>query len=259
MMQTALDNTRQSNTSIGVMQSKMEESLREQKGLLAAPVANVNQKLDQMSGDFQGVRETVLDLNQRLNKLDAKITDLTNLVNNINARPAPPPPTATPDPANGGGITNTTPAAGTTPAGPPAGMKAGDSYTNAYRDYIAGSYDLALQEFQDYLKYYPSTELASGAQYYIGDIYFKRKDYASAITAFDAVLEHYSDNSKTPDAHLMKGRSLQMQGKRDAAAKEYRETVSKYSDSTAAAKAKTYLKELGLSSSSTGPARRRRS
>jgi tol-pal system protein YbgF len=255
LMQASLDNTRQSNTAIGVMQAKLEESLKEQKGVLVAPVANVSQKLEAMSQDFQSVRETVLDLNSRMGKLDAKITDLQNLMNNINSqRLAPPPPTVPDGSANGGA-----PAGGSTaPAGPPTpppGMKAGDSYTNAYRDYIAGSYDLALSEFTDYLKYFPTADFASGAQYYVGDIYYKRKDYENAIIAFDAVLEHFSDNSKTPDAHLMKGRSLQALGKRDSAAKEYKETIAKYPETPAAAKAKTLLKELGLASSSSTPAR----
>jgi tol-pal system protein YbgF len=144
-------------------------------------------------------------------------------------------------PAGAGGISTT---------GPPPGMQAETSYTNAYRDYGAGNYDLALQELKDYVRYFPQTQLAPNAQYYIGDIYYRRKDYDNAITAFDAVLEHFSDNNKTPDAHLMKGRSLLAENKRDAAAREFKEIIAKYPDSDAAAKAKSLLKELGLSSSS---------
>jgi tol-pal system protein YbgF len=129
-------------------------------------------------------------------------------------------------------------------------MSAEAAYTNAYRDYVGGNYDLAMQEFTDYVKYFNNTQFAPNAQYYIGDIYYKRKDYDNAIQAFDAVLEHYSDNSKTPDSHLMKGRSLQAEGKRDAAAREYKEVVNKYPDTEAAAKAKSLLKELGLSAAS---------
>jgi tol-pal system protein YbgF len=110
-----------------------------------------------------------------------------------------------------------------------------------------------MQEFGDYLKYFGTTQFAPNAQYYIGDIYFRRKDYDNAVQAFDAVLEHYQDNSKTADAHLMKGKSLLALGKRDAAAREFKEVTSRYPSSDAAPKARTLLKELGLATSSDVP------
>jgi tol-pal system protein YbgF len=250
-LQVLLNNSGQTNAAIVSMQQRTDENIKRQQEVIAAPVAAVGTKLDQMADDFRNMRETVLDMNSRIGKLDQKVVDLQNLMNVIKSQPAPPPPTqggdlgaATPAmgmPAGAGGISTT---------GPPPGMQAETSYTNAYRDYGAGNYDLALQELKDYVRYFPQTQLAPNAQYYIGDIYYRRKDYDNAITAFDAVLEHFSDNNKTPDAHLMKGRSLLAENKRDAAAREFKEIIAKYPDSDAAAKAKSLLKELGLSSSS---------
>jgi tol-pal system protein YbgF len=244
MMQTTLDNVQRTNAAIISMQQHVDDNLKRQQDVVGAPVAAVGTKLDQMSDDFRSMRETVLDMNSRIGKLDQKIVDLQNLMNVIKTPPAAPPPTQE-LPASAGGTT------GSVPGGPPPGMQAETSYTNAYRDYLANNYTLAMQEFKDYVRYFPQTQLAPNAQYYVGDIYFRNKDYDNAITAFDAVLEHFSDNPKTPDAHLMKGRSLLAQTKRDAAAKEFKEIIAKYPDSDAAAKAKALLKELGLSSSST--------
>ncbi len=249
LMQTALDNTNRSNVSILGMQDKMTESLKAQGQNVVGPVAAVGSKLDAMSEDFRSVRENVLDMNSRMGKLDAKITDLQNAVQVLKSPPPPPAPVVPLEQSPSLGV----PTAGTTTTSPkpPAGMQAEATYTNAYRDYVGGNYDLALSEFTDYLKYFPTTQFAPNAQYYIGDIFYKRKEYENAIIAFDAVLEHFSDNNKTPDAHLMKGRSLLALGKRDAASREFKEITSRYPDSDAAAKAKSLLKELGLSSSST--------
>ena len=90
-------------------------------------------------------------------------------------------------------------------SGPPAGVSADTLYSNAVRDNSTGKYDLALQEFSDYLKYFPTTAFAANAQYYIGDINYRRNDYTNALQAFDAVLERFPDGSKTADAHYMKG------------------------------------------------------
>lgn len=250
LMQTTLDNSQRTNAAIISMQQHMDETLKQQQAGVGAPLAAVGSKVDQMSEDFRNLRETVLDMNSRMGKLDQRVVDLQNLMNVIKSQPPTPPPATPQDP-------NATPAngmlasqGGTTTTAPPAGMQAETSYTNSYRDYMAGNYALAMQEFKDYVRYFPQTVFAPNAQYYIGDIYYKNKDYDNAITAFDAVLEHFSDNPKTPDAHLMKGRSLMAQTKRDAAAKEFREITTKYPDSDAAAKARSLLKELGLSPAS---------
>jgi tol-pal system protein YbgF len=244
LVQQALDASNRTNTSVAVMQDRFNDALKQQQQSVAAPVASVGSKLDQMSEDFRAVRESVLDMNSRLGKLDAKIADLQNAINVV--RNPPPAPGVT------GTDSSAPPLSGQPTSGPPPGMSADTTYTNAFRDYGSGKYDLALQEFTDYLKYYPNTQFAPNAQFYIGDIYSKRKDYENAIQAFDAVLEHYSENSKTASAHLKKGEALLALGRRDAAAREFRDVITHYPDSDVAPRAKTDLRDLGLSA---GPAR----
>ena len=84
---------------------------------------------------------------------------------------------------------------------------------------MAGKYDIAFQEFSEYLKYFGKTDLAPNAQYYIGDIYYRKMDYTNALMAFDAVLEVFPENPKTPDARYMKAMSLLKLGRNDSAAR----------------------------------------
>ncbi len=240
LVQTTLDAVNRTNNLVNVMENKFNDAMKQQQQSVAAPVLSVGTKLDQMSEDFRAVRESVLDMNTRMGKLDAKMADLQNLINTLRTPPPPPPGS----PATGDG--STTPQA-QVPTGPPAGMSAETLYTNAFRDYVGGKYDLAMQEFSDYLRYFPTTTFASNAQYYIGDIYYRRQDYANAQQAFDAVLERYADGNKTPDALYMKGQSLIQLGKNDAAAAEFRDVIRRFPDTDLAAKAKARLKEMGLS------------
>lgn len=239
LVQTTFDAVSRTNNLVNVMENKFNDTMKQQQQSLSGPVANVGQKLDQMSEDFRAVRESVLDMNTRMSKLDAKMADLQNLISTMQRPAAAPPGVGSTD---GGTATQAAPT-------PP--MQAADLYTNAVRDSRSGKYDIALQEFNDYLKYFPKTEFAPNAQYYIGDIYYRRNDYENAVTAFDAVLEQYSENSKTPDAHYMKGMSLLKMGKRNDAAREFRDVYTKYQDSEVAPRAKDQLKQLGLS---VGPA-----
>jgi len=137
LVQQTLDSVTRTNTTLAVMENKFNEAMRQQQQTLSGPVANVGQKLDQMAEDFRAVRESVLDMNSRISKLDAKMADLQNLINTMR-NPAPPPPTGDNNGASNG-------LTGQAPAGPPAGMQAAPMYTNAYRDYKAGKYDLAMQ------------------------------------------------------------------------------------------------------------------
>jgi tol-pal system protein YbgF len=129
-------------------------------------------------------------------------------------------------------------------------------YQNATRDKLGGKNDLALQEFNDYLKYYGEAPLAPAAQFWVGSIQFDHGDFDDALNAFDLVLEKYPANNKTPDALYMKGRTLLKLNRRNDAAKEFRELIRRYPGSDATTKAKAQLKQMGLSAATSASRRR---
>ena len=247
LTQQTLESVNRTNEAVAVMQNRFNDAMKQQQDSLNGPVANVGQKLDQMSEDFRAVRESVLDMNTRLGKLDAKVADLQNLINTIHSAPAAPPPPAGGIIAPGG--TAVPGGANTGAGGPPAGLQADSLYTNAFRDYQAGKYDIAAQEFSDYLKYFGNTSFAPAAQYYAADIDYRQQDYEKALQGFDTVLEKYDDNAKTADAHYMKGNCEMKLGRTQAAAKDFRDVYTQYADLNPdlAAKAKARLREMGVS------------
>jgi TolA-binding protein len=251
LTQQTLDSVNRANTTVAIMQSSFNDTMKQQKESLTGPVANVGQKLDAMSDDFRAVRESVLDMNTRMGKLDAKIADLENLINTVRAPAAPPPSNGA---APGDSNSSLAPPA---PGG--ACGQAGALYTGAYSDQLAGKYDIAFQEFSDYLKCFSNTDLAPNAQYYLADIYYRKADYANALMAFDAVLEKFANNGKTPDARYMKAMCLVKLGKNDSAAREFRDIYALYltDHPDTAAKAKAQLREMGLTVGAATAKRRR--
>jgi tol-pal system protein YbgF len=244
-VQQALDAANRTNTALAGLQGGIQEQLRQQGKEVIAPVAGVGSKVDQMLTEFQEVRNSMSDVTTRLGKVEQQIIDLSNQVRTINTPAAPPPSTT---PASGAG------APGPTTAGVPP-ISGDVLYQNAYRDKLGGKSDLALQEFNDYLKYYAEAPLAPAAQFWIGDIYFNQGDFDNALKAFDMVLEKYPANTKTPDALYMKGRTLVKMDRRNAGANEFRELIRRYPGSELATKARAQLKSLGLSASTAGPSR----
>jgi tol-pal system protein YbgF len=243
-VQQLTDSATRANNALATLQGAIQEQLRTQGKEVMAPVANVGTKIDEMSTAFQQVQNSMADVTTRLGKLEQQMTDLSNAVRTINSPAAPP------GQSSGAGSTGPSSSSSVPPI-------SGDTlYVNANRDRLGGKADLALQEYQQYVKYYGDSQLAPAAQFWVGDIYFNQGDYENALKAFDEVLVRWTANNKTPDAFLMKGKTLMKLDRRNAAATEFRALIKQYPSSEAAAKARAQLRQMGLSASSS-PARRR--
>jgi TolA-binding protein len=234
LVKQALEESAKLSAALAAMQKNVGGQLADQQAKVVAPVATLGTKVDELSNDTRAVRENVADLATRLGKLDNKLEDISSAIRTLNTPPVAPPP-----PANG---------AAQTPA-PPPGVSADSLWQNALRDKSSGKDELAMKEFSDFVKYFPQSENAPIAQYYIGDLYDRAKQYEDAVQAFDAVLERYAENPRTPDALYMKGVDLMKAGRRTDAATEFKDFLERYPGHSLAPKAQLHLKELGLSTS----------
>jgi len=242
-LQTALQQAIQESTrvaaAVATLQKSVNDRLADQQTKLEAPLAAVDTRLEQSSEDTRAIRENVTALNTRINNLDNKLADISSAVRSLASSITPPPP----PPANG----NAAPGAPT----PPPGVTAESLWQNAFRDYSSGKDELAMSEFADYLKYFPQqTENAAAVQYYVGQLYDRAKQYDDAIQAFDAVLERYPENPKTPDALYMKGVDLMKAGRKSDAITEFKDFLSQYPSHALASNARQHLRELSPGSSS---------
>ncbi len=225
----------------------MQESLNASVTRSLTPVNNLNTHVDAMGDDVRSLRDALADLSSRLERMDAKITDVKNqmqIMQNPPTAPGTTPSQGVPQNIGGGPGMSGQPVGG--PGAPPMGMSAEKSYTDARRDQQTGNLDLAYQEYQQYLTYFPNTELAASAQYYMGEIAYNRNDFKSSIQAFDAVLERYPKNPKTADAHYMKGLALAKGGQRAQAIQELRALVQTYPNTEQARKASAALRDPHL-------------
>jgi TolA-binding protein len=190
-----------------------------------------------MSDEFRSVSVTVQELAKGISKLDQKLSDLKTIVTTINT-PTPPP-------------------AANDPNKPPAGVTAEGLFQNAFRDYSGGKEELALAEFADYLKYFPESEKAPDAQYYIGQIYDHGKMYKDAVQAFDAVLK-YPPNPRAGDAMYMKGVDLMKDGQKTEAAKALKEFIERFPTHGSVLNARGRLRELGVNPPGARPSQRKK-
>jgi tol-pal system protein YbgF len=212
--------------------------------------ANSGARLDTMSTQVQGLSDNLEEIKSRLGKLNQQLVDLQNTVQSVDAKISSGGASAPSTGAGGsvGGASQPTggqPPTGAASAAGPA-PSADTLYSNGLRDITSGKYDLARQEFQDYLKYYGDTDLASNAQFYLGEIAYSQKKYDQAVTEFDKVLSNYPKSFKLAPAHLKKGMALIELGQKTAGVRELRDVVRRFPGTEEERRARAKLKELGV-------------
>jgi tol-pal system protein YbgF len=238
LIEQAMDSVNKLNTSMSSVQKTTQD-------FSAASGA----RLDTMGTQVQGLSDNVGDLQARMGKLDQKLTDIQNTLQNVDSKLASPAPGSAPPPAatyNGpSGATPTIPPGGPAPSavGPPA--SADVLYSNALRDINGKHYDLATQEFQDYLKFYGDTDLASNAQFYLGEVAFMQSQFQGALDAYNKVIENYPKSFKTASARMRKGYCLAELGQKASAVRELRAVIRLYPGTDEARRATAKLKEMG--------------
>ncbi|MBE6448181.1 MAG: tol-pal system protein YbgF [Alphaproteobacteria bacterium] len=94
---------------------------------------------------------------------------------------------------------------------------ADEIYAEAMEDLHAGKHDEAAQKFTSLMTKYPDHKLAGNAQYWLGEAYYAKKDYAKAAVAFGKGLEKYKDGNKGADSLLKLGMSMRQLDKKTEA------------------------------------------
>lgn len=243
LVQQSLDTVNALNAQMGTLQKNVQEA-----------TANSSSKIDTMSTQTQGLSDNLSDVQARVGKLATQMNDIQSTLQSIDGRLAG----GAPAPGSGGG----TGAPGAAPTGgtPNGGGNGGLSsmpgissdtlYQNALRDFTTGKYDLARQEFGDYVKQFPNTDLASNAQFYLGEISYQQGEYKDAIAQYNLVLTNYPQSYKQGASLLKKGLAEVEMGSKATGIRDLREVVRRFPGTDDARRAQAKLKELGATTTS---------
>jgi tol-pal system protein YbgF len=196
----------------------LQATLQKQQGDSGAHV-------DQIAGQIQSLNDTLDELKARLAKVSKQLEDMQSSQQSQASQQA----------------TQQAQQQAAASAPPPDVL-----YNNALRDYNGDKNDLAVQEFSDYLKYYPNTDLAGNCYFYLGEIQFRQGNYQQAAQSYDQVMQNFPTGNKTASAQLKKGFSLIELGKQDDGVTELRHVIQRYPKSNEALQARERLRKLGV-------------
>jgi len=203
--------------------NKVGSAVNNLQGLIQKQQGDSATHGDQLSGQIQALNDSIDELKARLAKVSKQLEDMQSAQQSIAAQQAQQAQQA---------------------AAPPPDVL----YNNALRDFNAAKNDLAVQEFRDYIKYYPNTDLAGNAYYYLADIEYRQGNYQQAAKDYDEVLQNFPSGNKAAAAQLKKGFALIELGQKDDGVSELRHVIQRYPRSPEATQAQDRLRKLGVTS-----------
>jgi tol-pal system protein YbgF len=252
LIQQQLDAVNSMNVQMNTLQKSVGEA-----------TANDSSKIDAMATQTQGVSDNLQDVQARVGKLATQMNDIQSTLQTIDGRlaggasPSMAPATSPVGPGAGPGSSavpiSEAPSAASRPPGNMSGAASDTLYQNALRDFTTGKYDLAQQEFSDYVKNYGSTDLASNAQFYLGEISYAQGDYKDAVGQYNTVLNNYPQSYKLAAALLKKGMAELELGMKATGARDLKEVVRRFPGTDESRRATAKLKELGLAPAKSAP------
>lgn len=216
----------QTNANVSSMKAQMEEMRKSTGQNLASNAA----RFDSMTGEIQSLTSSQEEILARIAKLGEQMAQTQNIIQTLNA-PSAVPPGAPGQPA----------------PTPPTVPDAETLYKSGLSAFNGGQYQLAVQSFQEYLQYYSSTDLASNAQFYVGESYYSQGEYDKAIEEYNKCVEQFPKGNKVAAAQLKKGYALLAQDKESSGIKELRSLIQRFPNAREADLARQRLKKLGVS------------
>jgi tol-pal system protein YbgF len=212
LLEKNTDSANKVSAAIGELQTSINKQQQDRSG-----------QGDQLSGQIQALNDTMDELKVRLTKLSKQLEDMQTAQQSMAAQQSQAQQQAQ--------------AIAQAPA--PDVL-----YNNALRDYNGAKNDLAIQEFNDYIKFYPNTDLAGNAYFYLAEIQFKAGDYQKAVANYDLVLQNFPSGNKAAAAQLKKGYALLELGKEGEGIQELRHVIQRYPRTNEAVQARERLRKL---------------
>lgn len=237
LVQQSLDSVNRLNGEMNSLQKSVQEVQ-----------ANTGARIDTMTQQSQGVSDNLQDVQARVGKLSQQLTDVQNLLQSIDAKVSGGSTSGTAATTGPGGSLDSGAPPSASSAMPP--ISADTLYQNGLRDLTGGKYDLARQEFSDYIKHFPSNDLAGNAQFYLGEIAYSQNDFKGAIASYEVVLSNYPKSFKVDASQLKKGMAELELGMKASGIRDLREVVRRSPVSDEGKRAQAKLREIGAATAS---------
>ncbi|MEP6917284.1 MAG: tetratricopeptide repeat protein, partial [Acidobacteriota bacterium] len=206
------------NTKIDDQSAASRKALADQKLLI-----------DSVAEGVRILREKADDTNVRLSTVTQELDAVRQTIAAMPSPTAPPPSGLDPltgTPSQTGTPTTAAPPPPSAPGGA-APLAARQMFDNAYSDYTAGQYDIAIIGFNTFISSFPKHEKADDAQLNIGQALYGSGKFREAIEAFQKVITNYPQADSVPVAYYKMGITYDALQQLDLARKSFETVIQK--------------------------------
>tara|TARA_B100001123_G_C15337256_1_gene1033324 strand:+ start:4499 stop:5368 length:870 start_codon:yes stop_codon:yes gene_type:complete len=221
----------------------IDERMDRQEEVNLKAFASQRSLVDNIGSNLQVIRERADETNVRLSSLEQELEAVRQSI------PPPmyalplPPAVALPRPDSGDSDLSEFPEPPDIPTVTPsvAGLSPMRMYDQAFADYGAGQWALAIEGFQAFIRTFPMSDQTDDAQYYVGETHYLSGRYEEAVNAYNQVIQRYPDSNSTPAAYFKGGLALERLGDLGGARTSWEFVLETYPDSDAGRLAKQAL------------------
>ena len=220
------------------------DELRREMAALRADVGALRAQLLQAGAELQGALRSVEGQQRELiEALDRRLAAAERRAEDAQA-------TATAVETSVGGLADqvarleavSTPPPRTRPA-PRGKLSAAELFDRAMESYRNGELGQAVLDFEEFVSKYPGNPLTASAQFWIGESYFRARDFENAVIEYQRAIDLAPQSDKTPDALLRLGLALRALKREDRAREAWGRLVRDFPDSEATQRARMVLRE----------------
>jgi tol-pal system protein YbgF len=189
-------------------------------------------------------------LSEQVTKLKASLDEAEGAVRALRATPVAPEtrPAAPPAPPPGSAPAIVTSPLPPTVSAPPAPVSSGPRNVEAERMFAAalaqlrsGNDGQAAVEFTDFVTQHPSHPQAAAAQNYIGEAFYRQRDFRQAAVEFQKTVDNYTQATPVSEALLKIGLCQRALGDAAAAKAAWEQVIKQFPKTDAARQARTLL------------------
>jgi tol-pal system protein YbgF len=136
---------------------------------------------------------------------------------------------------------------------PSSAISAEELFDRGMESFRAGELGQAVLDFEEFAEKYPGHPLAPSAQFWIGEAYFRSRDFQQAAEKYQRSVDLAPTGERTPDALLRLGLALRSLRREDRARDVWARLLRDFPDSEAAARARVVLRQPGGSARPSEP------
>jgi len=207
-----LEGVRHNQAVVGAQLDQIQLDIGRLGGQIEEAVVKSNRQEERLSQLQQAQMTSILELQKSVDDLNRRMNQLaTSLGYRDLASPL--------GSAEGGAAEKKAPETGQATGGPATTQAESQKalgpqalYDQAMQLFRSGDFPAARDGFTRFLGLYPKTDLASNAQFWLGECYFAEKKYDEAIVAYDKVVKGYPKSEKVSSALLKEGMAFLEKG-----------------------------------------------